>query len=638
MFGCSHGPVVVVHGQHTREGTWQRVKDDLARTASHDLGCPAPNLDFMLLGTVKRHPVEVAVWGCNKRIVYQRASAAGYVSREWIAGSVREDTVGLAQAKKEAGGEPAPLSRTELSRKCRNPTSPAARRACRGEGGVGTGGSGAAYVGRGPKIVVSGVEVYEGHWERAIAKLNPIASHELNCPREKIQYTLVRRVGREPSEVVAKGCGMTGRFLRPVVARGGYGGRIISDSWHVQSLRQTGPTPGEPVVAEEKEKPLPPPFPEHYRVAAGPPRPVAVVKTSPPVEPKPPGATLAYSALDQATVRVLAVGTVSAKEVRGRFHPRVLATPEIGHGSGFFVNDAGLVVTAEHVVHGALHVAVHVPGEENPRAARVVHADEEADVAILQTVGAPVQPVTLPEPAPALSVRARVHAVGYPLDASRLHPQSSEGIISGLLPNGRLQLSIGVNSGNSGGPLIDEHEQLIGMIVQRGDVEKGIQNIGVAVPLQQMTAALAKVEQDGLHTKAIAALQQQGDRNAHIALGLGALLEGTVYEAFQEIWETEDGDPFKALPRLERVADTARAPDVTAALAAVFWNASLAALERGGGHATPAAMPKGRLRDTSVQAISRAVELCHASAFADPTLSKRSPFVAYILRHFPRSR
>jgi S1-C subfamily serine protease len=202
---------------------------------------------------------------------------------------------------------------------------------------------------------------------------------------------------------------------------------------------------------------------------------------------------LQYSDVDRSTVRVFSLRHVDLTRLQGKRLMRDVAEPVAGHGSGFFVGERGLVVTAEHVVRGRSHVAVHAFGESDPRPAKVVYVDAKADLAILQTLGPPRAPIAIPPEPPPLRVRDRVHAVGYPIDAARMDPQSSDGIVAGVLPDGRLQLSISVNPGNSGGPLVDAEERLIGMIIARGNVERGVHGIGVAVTLPKIVEAIALV-------------------------------------------------------------------------------------------------------------------------------------------------
>src|SRR5690606_25310334 len=91
-------------------------------------------------------------------------------------------------------------------------------------------------------------------------------------------------------------------------------------------------------------------------------------------------------------------------------------------------------------------------------------------------------------------VRSTIFAVGYPLDATRKQPQSARGIIAGFLDDGTVQLDIALNPGNSGGPIIDELDAVVGMAIARGDVEQGVQGIGFAVPVQLLQAALVEAK------------------------------------------------------------------------------------------------------------------------------------------------
>jgi serine protease Do len=192
--------------------------------------------------------------------------------------------------------------------------------------------------------------------------------------------------------------------------------------------------------------------------------------------------------VDDATVRVFAIGTVGVEplDVRGTWLQ--IASPVASHGTGFFL-DGRLVMTAQHVIDGARHVVVRLPGEGGFLPARVVFADKDADTAVLEVEPTtPPAPLTLAAAAPA--VRHAVFAVGYPIDATRHQPQSARGIIAGFLDNGTIQLDIALNPGNSGGPVVDDQDVVVGMATARGNVERGIQGIGYAVPVGRLTAAL----------------------------------------------------------------------------------------------------------------------------------------------------
>src|SRR5262245_29072325 len=86
-----------------------------------------------------------------------------------------------------------------------------------------------------------------------------------------------------------------------------------------------------------------------------------------------PGAALAelqYGKVDEATVRVFAIGTVGMEELSLRERRVKVAIPRAGHGTGFVVG-AGIIVTAQHVVEGARRVVVRLPGDKGFFAARV---------------------------------------------------------------------------------------------------------------------------------------------------------------------------------------------------------------------------------------------------------------------------
>ena len=340
---------------------------------------------------------------------------------------------------------------------------------------------------------------------------------------------------------------------------------------------------------------------------------------------------VAYGAVDSATVRVFAVGDVGTEQVRGRSTMRVVALPETGHGSGVLVDPRGVVVTAAHVVDGARHLAVRLPGGGGVLPAIVVHQDDLLDFALVLVLSDNALPnvLPLPEAPPALTVRQTVDAVGYPLDATREHPQSTRGIVSAALGDGRLQLGISVNPGNSGGPLVDERETLVGIVVARGDVQRGVQGIGVAVPTAPIRAAYDGAMR-GAFARAHRELRARADA-ARSAEVVDALVRLGGVELLEEAARVADGVAgSERLAHFDRVASQTNEPSLLILLAAYFWDASLVMLERSGGAPTPSHLPPGSLRDTAMRAQAKARELVGRAVSMDATLAQRSAFVAFL--------
>jgi S1-C subfamily serine protease len=145
---------------------------------------------------------------------------------------------------------------------------------------------------------------------------------------------------------------------------------------------------------------------------------------------------------------------------------RAVATVVVegGHGSGFFVGGAGHLITNAHVVEGLHFVTVRlVTGRE--LVGEVLRRDPERDVALVRVEEAvPGLPVRGPEP----NVGEEVYAVGAPLEKA-LHTTVSRGIVSAYRtdPKGQrlIQGDVNVLPGNSGGPLVDDRGNVVGLTV-----------------------------------------------------------------------------------------------------------------------------------------------------------------------------
>ncbi|HJL32334.1 MAG TPA: serine protease, partial [Polyangiaceae bacterium LLY-WYZ-15_(1-7)] len=313
---------------------------------------------------------------------------------------------------------------------------------------------------------------------------------------------------------------------------------------------------------------------------------------------------------------------------------RVVAVPEAGHGSGVLVDPNGVIVTAAHVVADARHVAVRLPRGGGVHPAVVVHRDDALDFALLLVRTGSEHPATLPlAEAPPLRVRQTVDAIGYPLDPNRDQPQSTRGIVSAGMDGGLVQLGISVNPGNSGGPLIDEEERLVGIVVARGNPEAGVQGIGVAVPIAPIRAAYEQSTRGGAMSRAWTALGEAPVERRHIAEAVDAIVRLGGPDVLAEAAQAADGAVApERLRYFAQLARTATDPDVMALLSGYFWDATLVALERAGGWLRPEQMPQGPARDLARRAAGWAFHLAQRAVRTDPSVVQRSPFLSQLVQ------
>ena len=161
-----------------------------------------------------------------------------------------------------------------------------------------------------------------------------------------------------------------------------------------------------------------------------------------------------------------------------------------GLGTGVIVNAAGSILTAYHVVGNAESIEVeYADGTTSPALIEV--ADPDNDIATLAPDRLPdvVVPAVL---GGGVNVGSRVVAVGNPLG---LLASTTEGVVSGLnrsINDGReialsglIQFDAAVNPGSSGGPLLNDQGQVVGVVSSLADPSKNgyFIGIGFAVPI-----------------------------------------------------------------------------------------------------------------------------------------------------------
>ena len=143
-------------------------------------------------------------------------------------------------------------------------------------------------------------------------------------------------------------------------------------------------------------------------------------------------------------------------------------------GTGFVISEDGMVVTNNHVVTGAATLQVYFSGSDEPVNARQLGVSECADLAVIQLVGDGYQALAFREDEvrPGLSV----FAAGYPgaddpgnvdldytLTSGIVGSVTADGETNWASVDGVMQHDAQILGGNSGGPLVDENGQVVGI-------------------------------------------------------------------------------------------------------------------------------------------------------------------------------
>ena len=159
-------------------------------------------------------------------------------------------------------------------------------------------------------------------------------------------------------------------------------------------------------------------------------------------------------------------------------------------GTGVVMSADGYIITNAHVVDGAMNISVLLT-DDRVFSAKVIGADTISDLAVLAVEATDLIPAEFGDSS-VLRVGDAVVAIGDPLGVE-LRGSMTDGIISAierdLQVGGRtmslLQTTAALNSGNSGGPLVNCYGQVIGINTMKiGDNASyaGVEGLGFAIP------------------------------------------------------------------------------------------------------------------------------------------------------------
>lgn len=193
-------------------------------------------------------------------------------------------------------------------------------------------------------------------------------------------------------------------------------------------------------------------------------------------------------------------------------------------GTGIVLNEKGLILTNDHVIAGATSITVEANGSSSTtRAAKIVGEEANQDLALISVdpSGLGLKPLTLVRSS-SLQVGDSVYAIGNPYG---LEETLTRGIVSALgreiaAPDGSkitgaIQTDAALNPGNSGGPLLNEEGDVIGVNSQIasdastvGGSQPGSTGVGFAISSNTVAQVVKTIEAG--HGVTFASTQQSG--------------------------------------------------------------------------------------------------------------------------------
>ena len=222
--------------------------------------------------------------------------------------------------------------------------------------------------------------------------------------------------------------------------------------------------------------------------------------------------------------------------------------PVEGAGSGFIIDPRGYILTNYHVIEGAQSIEV-VLGDQSRHSAKYIGADQRNDVALIKIDPRGKQLASLKlGDSNSIQVGQKVLAIGNPFG---FQSTLTTGVVSAVGRTVRttettaieeaIQTDAAINRGNSGGPLIDSHGDVIGINTAIYTPTGTTAGIGFAIPINTAKNIASDLIASGRVHRAILGVQ-----TISIAGGLGEALDLPVQEGLLVEVATKGGPASKA--------------------------------------------------------------------------------------------
>ena len=179
-------------------------------------------------------------------------------------------------------------------------------------------------------------------------------------------------------------------------------------------------------------------------------------------------------------------------------------------GSGFIISEDGYILTNHHVIEGSDTITVSFY-DGTSKEAKLIGYDAANDIAVLKVDATDLKPVVLGDSSK-MNVGDTVLAIGNPL--GELTFSLTSGAVSALnrdvttsagVTMELIQTDCAINSGNSGGALFNLYGEVIGITNAKyssgSNSEVSIDNIGFAIPINNVRSIVESLIKDGFVTK-----------------------------------------------------------------------------------------------------------------------------------------
>jgi serine protease Do len=187
---------------------------------------------------------------------------------------------------------------------------------------------------------------------------------------------------------------------------------------------------------------------------------------------------------------------------------RPVEKQKVGGGTGFFMTSDGMIVTNRHVVADVNADYSVITSEDKEYQAQILAVDDTLDFAVLKIAQKENESFVAANLGNSDNIKIGQTVVAIGNSLGEFSHSVSRGIISGMKRDivagggiggteqltGIIQTDAAINPGNSGGPLIDLTGKVIGINTA---VAQGAENIGFAIPINQVSRLIEEVKRTG---------------------------------------------------------------------------------------------------------------------------------------------